>query len=118
MTDEVFRHLRLSLRGLATAGAEQGVLFSDLASSAQDLASHYDQSAAVVRADHDSELSAAQADALTAIDRKLATMSRDGDEFDADLWTETAVRTGEDWAELRNLALAALESFGWPTDGT
>lgn len=114
---EVFRQLRSSLRGLATAGTEQSFLFSDLAVSAQELASHYDQSAAVVRADHAADLSAAQADALAAIDRKLATMSRDGDEFDADLWTDTAVRTGGDWAELRALAVAALEAFGWTADG-
>jgi hypothetical protein len=113
---EGFRHLRRSLRRLATAGAEQAVLFSDLVSSAQDLASDYDQAAAAVRADYESELSAAQAEALTAIDKKLVTMSRDGDEFDADLWTDTAVRTGEDWAELRILAVAALDAFGWPND--
>ena len=118
MTDEVFRHLRLSLRGLAAAGAEQGVLFSDLAASAQDLASAYDQSAAAVRADDEADLTAAQADALAAIDRKLATMSRDGDEFDADLWTDAAVRTGEDWAELRMLAAAALEAFDWSIEMT
>jgi len=113
-----FRLLRRSLRALATAGAEQGVLFSDLAASAGELASDYDQSAAAVRAEYEADLSGTQADALAAIDRKLATMSRDGDEFDADLWTDAALRSGEHWVELRTLASAALEAFGWPIESS
>jgi hypothetical protein len=36
-------------------------------------------------------------------------MSRDGADFDADLWTDTALRTSEHWAEVRRLASAAIE---------
>jgi hypothetical protein len=114
--DQAFRQLRHALRALATAGAEQPTLFADLATSAQDLASDYDQTAAVVRAEFDGDLSGAQVDALAAIDRKLATISRDGNEFDADLWTDSALRSGEAWSEIRNLAAAALDAFGWPVD--
>ena len=115
---QAFKQLRLSLRGLAMAGDEQRTLFADLVASAGDLASNYDQSAAVIRADYEADLSTAQSDALAAIDRKFATMSRDGDEFDADLWTDAALRSGEHWAEVRNLATAALDAFGWPTESS
>ena len=114
--DQAFRQLRHALRALATAGAEQPTLFADLATSAQDLASDYDQTAAVIRAEFEGDLSGAQVNALEAIDRKLVTISRDGNEFDADLWTDTALRSGEAWSEIRNLAAAALDAFGWPVD--
>ena len=116
--DQAFRQLRHTLRALAMAGAEQPTLFADLATSAQALASHYDQSAAVVRAEFEGDLSSAQLDALAAIDRKLATISRDGNEFDADLWTDAALRTGEPWSDVRRLAAAALDAFGWPAAST
>jgi hypothetical protein len=38
-------------------------------------------------------------------------MSRDGTELDADLWTDAAVRTSEQWADVRRLANAALDAF-------
>jgi hypothetical protein len=116
--DQAFRQLRHSLRALATAGAGQPTLFADLATTAQALASHYDQSAAVVRAEFEGHLSSGQLDALAAIDRKLATISRDGHEFDADSWTDAALRTGEPWSDVRQLAIAALETLGWPVADT
>ena len=41
-------------------------------------------------------------------------MARDGAEFDADIWTDEAVRTSEHWAEVRALAAAALDEFSAP----
>ena len=38
-------------------------------------------------------------------------MARDGAEFDADIWTDEAVRTSEHWADVRTLAAAALDEF-------
>jgi hypothetical protein len=40
-------------------------------------------------------------------------MSRDGSEFDVDLWTDAALSTSELWADVRRQALAALDAFGW-----
>ena len=81
---------------------------------ASDLASRFDQWATVVRRGYEAELSPAQSEALAVIDRKLATMSDDGAEFDADLWTDAALISSEHWAELRRLASSALDTFGWP----
>jgi hypothetical protein len=108
-----FRDLRWSLRGLALAGADQPTLFADHPVNADDLATGYDRALSVVRENYDGDLLPIQLDALAAIHRKLATMSRDGAEFDLDLWTDAALRTSEHWAEIRTLARTALEAFEW-----
>jgi hypothetical protein len=104
-----FRQLKWSLRALASAGSAQQELFPEEASSADDLAFAFDHWTTVVRDEHGSELSSAEVDALSAIERKLATMSTDGAEFDLELWTDRALRTSEHWAEVRALAARALE---------
>jgi hypothetical protein len=111
-----FDQLRRSLRGLADAGSEQPPLFPDSVATADQLARDFDQSAVAVRGNYGSDLSENQADALAALEQKLMTMSRDGAEFDAELWTEAALRASEHWADVRTLALSALEAFGWRTE--
>ncbi len=108
-----FKRLRWSLQSLS-AGADQPTLFPEHTTRANDLALDFDHWASFVRGTYDKELSSSQADALAAIDRKLSTMSRDGTEFDLDLWTDAALRTSEQWAEVRLLAAEALTAFGWP----
>jgi hypothetical protein len=104
-----FRQLKWSLQALAAAGAAQQELFPEQASTADDLAFAFDHWLTVVRDEHGSDLSPAELDALSAIERKLATMSKDGAEFDLELWTDGALRTSEHWAEVRALAQTALE---------
>ena len=41
-------------------------------------------------------------------------MSRDGAEFDAELWTDAALTGSVHWAEVRTLAAAALAAFDGP----
>jgi hypothetical protein len=41
-------------------------------------------------------------------------MSRDGADFDADLWTDEAIRTSVHWRDVRALAAAALAAFELP----
>jgi hypothetical protein len=117
-----FRQLRWSLQGLAAAGSPQRKLFPDQAATPDDLAFDFDHWASVIGANYDADLSPAQREALSAIERKLATMSRDGAEFDVDLWTEAALRGSVHWADIRRLAGEALDAFGWlgddrPVDG-
>ena len=71
----------------------------------------FDQRALAIRDSYDGRLSSTQLESLTALEKKLSTMSRDGAEFDADIWTDEAVRTSEDWAEVRRLAAVAVEAF-------
>lgn len=106
-----FKQLKWSLQGLATAGSNQPLLFPDYAESADELALHFDHWLAIVRNQYEGELSEAQFTALAAIADKLATISRDGAEFDAELWTDAALMTSAHWADLRALAVAALAAF-------
>jgi len=109
-----FNELRWSLQGLATAGSEQRALFPEYAAKADDLAFDFDHWASHVRGSYEEELSAPQTESLAAIEEKLATISRDGAEFDVELWTEAALRGSEHWADVRRLAASALDAFDWP----
>ena len=114
---EPVRELMRVLRQLSDAGSAQPALFPDDAVSAGELVRDFDQRAQVVREACDDELSPAQIQSLTALEHKLSTMARDGAEFDADIWTDEAVRTSEHWAEVRALAAAALDEFSGEPKG-
>jgi hypothetical protein len=105
------RELMHVIRQLGEAGSGQPALFPDDNVSAGELVRAFDQRALAVRDSYDDRLSSSQLESLIALEKKLSTMARDGAEFDADIWTDEAVRTSEDWAEVRTLAAAALEEF-------
>jgi hypothetical protein len=107
-----FKQLRWSLKALATAGSLQPSLFPDQVRTPDELAFDFDHWLTVIRSHYETELTAAQQDALSAISRKLATISRDGAEFDVELWTDAALTTSEHWDDVRRLASLALEAFG------
>jgi hypothetical protein len=107
------KQLKWTLQSLAQAGSVQPTLFPEQTPNADDLAFSFDHWTSIVRQNYGAELSADQNAALDAIARKLATMSRDGAEFDADLWTEAALATSEHWADVRRLASSALNAFEW-----
>ena len=110
-SEDVLRELTLAIRRLAAAGSAQAALFPDDNVSAVDLVRDFDQRAAAVRESYEDQLTPLQIEALTALDQKLSTMSRDGAEFDADMWTEEAVRNSEHWADVRWLAANAADAF-------
>lgn len=114
--DWLFRQLTVSLQALALAGSEQRMLFPEWVPRPTGLAMHFDHWLSVVRERHAPDVSPTQAEVLAALERKLTTMSRDGAEFDADLWTETAVVDSPHWEEVRRLAAAALAAFE-PVEG-
>jgi hypothetical protein len=108
-----FKQLKWSMQGLVRSGSDQQTLFPDRRMEPGELALDFDHWSSVVRSQYQDDLTASQLDALAAIEQKLATMSRDGAEFDLDVWTESALQTSEHWVEVRRLAAAALEAFGW-----
>ena len=110
-SEDPLRELTRAIRRLAAAGSGQPALFPDENVSAIALVRDFDQRASVVREAGDDQLSPSQLESLTLLDQKLSTMARDGAEFDADIWTDEAVRTSEHWAEVRILAAAALGEF-------
>lgn len=61
------------------------------------------------------ELSQEQKTRLTVLDDFLSEMS-DSHSHHAAFWTDEALFTDSIWEEVRNLAKAALVSFGWPIE--
>lgn len=108
-----FKQLKWSLQALAASASPQQPLFDDARVTSDELAFDFDHWAFVVRSHYLQDLSREQADALAAIDRKLTTMSRDGAEFAPDLWTDEALAASVHWTHVRELAISALEAFGW-----
>lgn len=100
-----------ALRALASEPSDQLALFPDSISRAGDLASRYDDCVRAVYDECGGDLSRAQVEALTALSARLATISRDGAEFDPGLWTEEAVRASVHWRDVRALATAAIDAF-------
>jgi hypothetical protein len=106
-----FRELTNSLKALASEPSDQLALFPDSAFDAGDLVARFDDSLRALYEDYESDLSRSQVEALRALSGRIAAISRDGSEFDAELWTEQAVRTSAHWREVRQLAGAALSAF-------
>jgi hypothetical protein len=110
-SEDPLRELTRAIRRLAAAGSGQPALFPDENLSPADLVRDFDHRALSVRESPDGQLSPSQLSSLTLLEQKLSTMARDGAEFDADIWTDEAVRTSEHWIAVRALAAAALEEF-------
>jgi len=108
---DALARLLASLKALASEPSDQLALFPESVSKAGDLAARFDERLRMVRDDFSGELSRAQDDALETLSARLATISRDGVEFDADLWTDEALRTSVHWRDVRALAQAALDAF-------
>ena len=113
-----FRQLRQAIQALATSASDQPVLFPEFAVKADDLAFDFDHWSTLVRTQYEADLSPLQMQSLAAIERKLASMSRDGAEFDPGLWTDAALDSSVHWEQLRTLAAAALTEFGWQMDSS
>jgi len=108
--DSVVR-LVASLKALASEPSDQLALFPESITKAGDLAARFDERLRAVRDDVPGELTREQIDALETLSARLATISRDGVEFDADLWTDESLRTSVHWRDVRALAHAALDAF-------
>lgn len=111
LTDDPCSALVASLKALASEPSDQLALFPESVSKASDLVARFEASMRAARDESAGELSRSQLDALDALGERLAIVSRDGAEFDADLWTDEAVRTSVHWRDVRALARAALDLF-------
>lgn len=111
-----FKQLKWSVQALALRAPEQLVLFPDFVATADELALELDHWATLVLETYGPDLTDAQAESVKALHHKLATMSRDGAEFDADLWTEAAMGSSAHWQEVRALAVAVRDAFGWSVE--
>jgi hypothetical protein len=105
--------LRKSLAALALPGLNALDLQPRGSARADELALDFDNFYKAYRANFAGELSDAQLEALAEVDRLLSNMSR----ADSNLWEDQAVINHPLWAEVRNAAYAAMESFGWAITG-
>jgi hypothetical protein len=110
------RELKWSLQALAMPASDQLSLFPQVAAKADELALDFDHWASVVNDNYAEELSSVQIDALAVISQTFKTMSGHAADFEAELWTEDAVRSSSHWDDIRRLAANALEAFGWPLE--
>lgn len=108
------RELRWSLQALAASS--QPSLFPEWAVTPDHLAVDFDFRSSIVLENYRDELDDRQRMQLEAIGELLEKMSRDGVEFNADLWSTEALESSEQWGLVRRLALEALEAFGWPAE--
>ena len=106
--DAHFRSLRLSLQALAAVPSDQPALFPEVVRTANALARDFDNWTAVVTENYEDELSQDQRHALAAIDQRLSAMSDDDQ-----VWSQSALAGDQRWDEIRRLAYAALDAFGW-----
>ncbi len=98
---------RWSLQALAMDTDVQRSLFPDFVCKADELALDYGHWFEVARSRFASDFTNGQLHALHVINLRLEAMSRLGPEFDAGLWTEAALGSRLEWAELRSLSRCA-----------
>lgn len=111
-----FQQLRRSLEALVASASVQRSLFPEWAVTADELALDFDHWVDVIQSNYEDELEDEQRRSLQAIVDGFASMSRDGAELEADVWSEVAVRSSEAWVSVRHLAGEALRAFGWPVE--
>lgn len=104
--DEQISHLRsLDVIPSNPAGAEAWATVDDLALDFDAIAP------AAYGREADGDFTAAELDAVRAVDLALSAMSG---ARNADLWTERALRDAPEWANVRVLARRALATFAHP----
>lgn len=106
----ILTRLKHSLQLLAIPADQQLNLLPDFIVKADEMALDFSNwyEAAVGNFGHGFKPS--QIAALKSIDDLLEKMSG---EKNAEYWTDEAVRSGNQWAEVRLLAKKALDEFGW-----
>ena len=100
--------LRSSLEHLASSPADQLEYVRRLGAGIDELALEFDDVSGTRRQLLlEGEISSTQFDALAEVEQQLTSMTRAGSAH----WTEGAVREGEDWEQLRELAQKALATL-------
>lgn len=110
MRDALLLRLRDSLRTLALPARLQLDRATDPVHAAEELARDFEHWRMAVVSNYKQRLNEDQSAALYALDRKIEEL---GQRPDRSAWTEEALRHGDDWKALRDLARAALTAFDW-----
>jgi hypothetical protein len=110
---QALQELCWSIQALALPAADQLALYPDFTCKADELALDFDTWQAVVQGNFGDSLSESQRVGLDTINDRFISLSRNGANYYPDFWTESALFNDANWVEVRRLAHAALDSFGW-----
>ena len=114
MSHSIPERFKWSAQALAVPAETQLRLFPDFVCKGEELALEWDQHYRAVSTD---AWTAEQLSATRSLDAKLEAMSRCGPDYDEALWVDDSVLScSPHWAEVRLLAAAVLDAFGWPSD--
>ena len=111
MSDWKLERFKWATQALAVHADVQLRLFPDLVCKADELALEWDQHFRAVATD---SWTVPQVTLARSVDAKLEAMSHGGQDYQDTLWDDSALRCSSHWAELRLLAAAVLDAFGWP----
>jgi hypothetical protein len=103
-----------ALQILAAPPDEQIRHFPDFVCVTDELALDFDHWRVVFISNFGAEATSDQLASLAAIDEEFDFLSRGGSEFAEDFWTDEALRASARWEEIRQLAVQALTTFGFP----
>lgn len=106
----VFERLKHSIQLLACSPEIQLQMLPQFVCKPDELALDFDHWRHVALDNFRSDLTHEQLSYLDAIDASLVELTR----MSSESWSEDAVRESGEWNAVRALAVAALESFGWP----
>ena len=104
--------LRSALQALAASAEVQLARFPTFTVAADELALDFDDALLMFRQAAPKSTPEQNA-CIHALDDLLSNMSGAAN---APLWTPSALRTAPEWVQVRALAHAALNAFGWPLD--
>ena len=105
--DRIFQRLKHSLQALALPDQQQAQLFPTSVVVTNELVLDFDHWQSCTVGNYRTELTESQLRSLTNLNDKI-------DNADQSVWREDALGSHLFWIELRELAIRALEAFGWP----
>jgi len=109
--DWIFQRLKHSLQALALPAEQQVQLFPKAVVIPDELVLDFDHWQSCAVDNYRIELTEEQLHSLEILNNKIESATDDADKC---VWREDALRSHTFWTELRQLAIRALESFGWP----
>ena len=114
--DGIYEHAKHALQLLACPAETQIRLLPLFVCVTDELALDFDHWKRTLVGNFASEMTAEQIASLTRIDEHFAFLSRGGEGFQVEFWTPNALRESVEWQRIREMAVQALQLFGWPVE--
>jgi hypothetical protein len=112
----ILSSFKQTLQILAAPLHDQIRYFPDFVCTTDELALDFDHWRVVFISNFGPRVTPEQLASLAAIDARFEALSRGGDEFAEEFWTNEALYKSPIWQHIRQLAVQALTTFGLPVD--